>query len=108
MIFEKIDGFVVDKTTANDVMEACGSPSLHRGNHVWIYSGCVSEEIAFRAVELKNNASFRLTFDDKGILKKIEKIINKRRSSKDSQQIDEEVTDLTTEKQAELIARSAM
>ena len=87
---EKIDTFVVGKTKTADVYNACGTPSLQRGDRIWIYIGAKSEEIAFRDVEMKDKLVARLTFDDKGILRNIEKVSEDKAKS----EVDSEVTEL--------------
>ena len=87
---EKIDTFVVGKTKTADVYNACGTPSLQRGDRIWIYIGAKSEEIAFRDVEMKDKLVVRLTFDDKGILRNIENVSEDKAKS----EADSEVTEL--------------
>lgn len=90
---EKIDTFVVGKTKIIDVYNACGTPSLQIGNNVWIYMGARSEEIAFRDVEMTDKLTVRLTFDNKGLLRKIERLSSDSRSEKRDADT-EEVTEL--------------
>jgi hypothetical protein len=72
-LHEKYDAFVENKTTSDDVLNVCGSPSLQRGL-VWIYVGHRSEEISFQKPELKDRIIVRLTFDQRGLLKSKEKM----------------------------------
>lgn len=101
---EKLDTFVVGKTKADDVIEACGSPSLRKDELTWIYIGARSEEISFRDVQLKDKLVVRMTFDHNGILKSLENIIQKNTDRKIV--ADEEQTDLITDKQAALLSSS--
>ena len=74
-IAKQIENFKVGKTTSEDVYKACGSPSLQRGDNIWIYVGSRSEVVAFRDVEVKDKLVVRLIFDNGGVLRKIEKVL---------------------------------
>jgi len=95
---EKLNTFVVGKTKADDVIEACGSPSLRKDELTWIYIGARSEEVSFRDVKLKDKIVVRMTFDHNGVLKSLENI-SQNNSGKRIASIDEQ-TDLITDKQA--------
>ncbi|GHU11438.1 hypothetical protein FACS189449_02900 [Alphaproteobacteria bacterium] len=95
-IFDKYSSFVVGKTKTEDVLKACGSPSLCVGSSTWIYVCYKSEEISFRDVETKDRMTVRMEFDDTGLLKSIEKVKENRLSNI---QLDENVTRLTTDKE---------
>lgn len=90
---EQVGSFKVGKTTSDDVYKACGSPSLQRGDNIWIYVGSRSEEVAFREVEIKDKLLVRLVFDDAGILRKIEKVSPKK-SAMTAGAADSDVTEL--------------
>jgi outer membrane protein assembly factor BamE (lipoprotein component of BamABCDE complex) len=97
IVEESFSSFVVGKTTANEILEKCGTPSLHKNNYSWIYIGSKVEEDIFNHVKPTYKFIVKMTFDDNGILKNIEKIDD----SKDTK-MDEEVTRLMTENQAAL------
>jgi outer membrane protein assembly factor BamE (lipoprotein component of BamABCDE complex) len=94
---ENFSGFVVGKTTTNDVLEKCGTPSLHKDNYSWIYVGSKVEENTFGDIKLVHRFTVRMTFDENKILKSIEKIDPK--NSGDAA-MDEEIVNLTNESQA--------
>ena len=95
---DKLKQFSVGKTTAQDVISACGSPSLRVTPLTWIYITCRSEEVSFRNVEMKDKLIIRMTFDNNGVLRSMEKIKNK---SKNGDLLpDEDATDIITEKSA--------
>ncbi|MBQ7673291.1 MAG: hypothetical protein IJT36_02030 [Alphaproteobacteria bacterium] len=91
---EKIDTFTVGKTKTTDVYNACGTPSLQKGENIWIYMGARSEEIAFRNVEMADKLTVRLTFDNKGILQKIERLSPDNNYGEKKDTDTEEVTEL--------------
>lgn len=93
VLAEKLGIFKVGCTTADDVYQACGSPNLQRGDKIWIYIGARSEEISFRKVEVKNKLVVRFIFDDRGILRKIEKV-SPGHAAKVSGEADSDVTEL--------------
>lgn len=66
---KQVDSFTVGKTTMEDVIESCGTPSLHKNNFTWIYIGGRSEEVSFRDVEIKNRSIIKLVFDKNKVLK---------------------------------------
>ncbi|GHU16785.1 hypothetical protein FACS189472_02630 [Alphaproteobacteria bacterium] len=93
-IFDKYDTFVVGKTGKDDILKACGSPSLCLGDSTWIYVGYKSEEISFHDVELKDRMTVRMEFDENNLLKSIQKV---KEDSLSSIHLDEDVTKLTTD-----------
>lgn len=99
---EKLKTFVVGKTKADDVMEACGSPSLRKDELTWIYIGARSEEISFKGVKLKDKIAVRMTFDHNGTLVLIENITQNNTDGK--MVFDDEKTDLITDSQAEKLS----
>ncbi|MDR3179312.1 MAG: hypothetical protein LBT70_00215 [Holosporaceae bacterium] len=97
VICDKYGSFVVGKTTIQDVLKNCGSPSLCHGNSVLIYIGYKSEEVSFQDVKLKDRFTVRMEFDTEGILKSIQKADEKGMSNVG---LDEDVTGLTTDAEA--------
>ncbi|GHT90607.1 hypothetical protein FACS1894122_01290 [Alphaproteobacteria bacterium] len=95
-IFDNYNTFVEGKTKTEDVLKACGSPSLCLGNSIWIYVGYKSEEVSFKDVALKDRMTIRMEFDENGVLKSIQKVKGDRLSSI---HLDEGVTKLTTDKE---------
>lgn len=91
---EKIDTFKVGKTTSDDVYQACGSPTLQRGDNIWIYVGLRSEEVPFRTVEVKNKMVVRFVFDDSGVLRKIERVSQGKSAGAVVGDADSDVTEL--------------
>lgn len=88
---EKINTFAAGKTRKEDILSACGAPSLQRSNEVWIYMGARAEEVSFKDIEMKNKLVVRFVFDKDGVLRKIEKV----RGDNYSMSFDAEVTKLT-------------
>lgn len=66
---KQIDSFTIGKTTMEDVLKTCGTPSLHKDNFTWIYIGGRSEEVSFKDVEMKNRSIIKLFFDKNKVLK---------------------------------------
>lgn len=97
VIQEQVDSFVIGQTTMDEVIERCGTPSLHKDNLTWIYIGARSEETSFRGIELKNQNVIVLTFDSNKILRNIGKLSPKDR---DCILCDDEATNLITESEA--------
>ena len=97
VISEHVDSFAIGQTTMDEVIQKCGTPSLHKDNFNWIYIGAKSEETSFKGVELKNQTVVQLTFDSNRILKDIKKWHPK---DKGSFLEDNEATDLITEAEA--------
>ncbi len=69
-----MQNFKVGKTTAQEIVDVCGSPSLQRDDLNWIYIKAESEDIAFRKVEVKNQRVVKLRFNQRGILESMEEI----------------------------------
>jgi outer membrane protein assembly factor BamE (lipoprotein component of BamABCDE complex) len=88
---EKIGDFVVGKTHESDVLKACGSPSFMVNAKSWIYLGYRSEDVAFRKIELKDRIVVRMTFDQNGVLKTIDRV---NQDNTPVQSFDEEITGL--------------
>lgn len=102
VIAEKhLESFVIGQTTMEDVLESCGTPSLHRDNFTWIYLGGRSEETSFKGVEMKGRAAIKLTFDKNKVLKNKEVI----RPSNGGFSFDEETTDLISDKEASALLK---
>lgn len=80
-LIENMNKLVIGQTTAADVLQICGSPSLRKNDLVWIYATWKSEETAFKSIENKNQSVIRITFDNKGILKLIEPLKSSPNSS---------------------------
>ena len=74
LFFENMQNFEVGKTTAQEIVDLCGSPSLQRDNLNWIYIKAESEDIAFRKVEVKNQKVVKLKFNKQGVLEELEEI----------------------------------
>ncbi|MDR1982426.1 MAG: hypothetical protein LBQ08_01345 [Holosporaceae bacterium] len=98
---ENFDSFVVGKTTMNDVLERCGTPSLHTDNYSWIYIGLRVEEDVFNDVKQTYRFVVKMTFDQNKVLKSIEKIDTPGDSNAS---MDEEITNLVNESQAKSLA----
>jgi outer membrane protein assembly factor BamE (lipoprotein component of BamABCDE complex) len=94
---ESFNSFVVGKTTMSDVLEKCGTPSLHCDNYSWIYVGLKTEEDRFKNVKSFYDFIVKITFNPDRTLKLIERIdpTNRREIT-----MDKEVTRLIEEKQA--------
>lgn len=86
---EKMSGFVVGKTKKIDIFNACGTPSLQNGKYIWIYVGGKAEDVAFRNTKIADKLVVRLTFDEKDILRKIEKV-----AEKEMKTLDDDFTEL--------------
>lgn len=74
LFFENMQNFEVGKTTAQEIVDICGSPSLQQDNLNWIYIKAESEDIAFRKVEVKNQSVVKLRFNTKGVLEAMEEV----------------------------------
>ena len=74
VISDHIDSFVIGKTTMQDVIQKCGTPSLQLEKSVWIYAGARSEAMSFKGVSMKDCNVFKLSFDDKDVLKSIDRL----------------------------------
>ncbi|MBO7642143.1 MAG: hypothetical protein J6S86_03205 [Alphaproteobacteria bacterium] len=93
---KQFESFIEGRTTMEEVIESCGTPSLHKDNFTWIYLGGRSEETSFKGIEMKNRTMIRLTFDTNKVLKS-KKII---RSSGNTYNFDEEMTGLISNAEA--------
>ncbi len=98
---KQVDSFVVGKTTMEDVLRTCGTPSLHKNNFTWIYIGGHSEEMSFKNVEIKERSVIKLIFDENKVLK--DKIIT--HPTKEDYHFDEEVTDLISNAEVEALLK---
>lgn len=99
---QKVDSFVVGKTSMSEVLRECGTPSLHKNNFTWIYLGGVAEEVSFKKVNIKNRAVIKLIFDQNQILK--DKVIIRPNNSDYS--FSEEVSNLMTDEEASSLLRN--
>ena len=72
VISDHVDSFVIGKTTMQEVIQKCGTPSLQSEKSVWVYVGARSEEQSFKGVSMKDCNVYQLTFDDKDVLKAID------------------------------------
>ena len=97
----QFESFVEGRTTMEEVLESCGTPSLHKDNFTWIYLGGKSEETSFRGVEMKDRTVIRLTFDVNRILKHKEII----HPLNDAYNFDEEATNLISNTESEAFLR---
>lgn len=95
LVSENIKKFEIGKTTTNDVLTMCGSPSLQRDRLNWIYIDATSEEVAFRKIQMKNQSVIELSFDDTGILKAINKVSHQKEAKV---HFDGDITPLPAEK----------
>jgi len=93
---KQFKSLVEGKTTMEDVLVSCGTPSLHRDNFTWIYLGGRSEETSFKGVEMKNRTMIRLKFDTNRILKNKEIV----HPSDDEYNFNEETTYLISNAEA--------
>ena len=96
-----LESFVIGKTTMEDVLNTCGTPSLHRDNFTWIYIGGRSEETSFKGIEMKNRVAIKLTFDTNKVLKNKETI----RPANGKFSFDEGTTDLISSKEVESLLK---
>ncbi|MDR1560864.1 MAG: hypothetical protein LBS23_00725 [Holosporaceae bacterium] len=105
VVKDHINSFIVGKTTMAEILEKCGTPSLHKNNLTWIYIGGKSKEIAFQGVELKNRFVVKMQFDSNKTLTSIERV---KLSKNDEILADDDVTELMSEKQAKTKANNAI
>ncbi|MDR0632096.1 MAG: hypothetical protein LBF54_02580 [Holosporaceae bacterium] len=105
IVEESFNSFVVGKTTINDVLEKCGTPSLHRDNYSWIYVGSKVEEDVFNEVKPTYKFIVKMTFDHNNVLKSINKIDCRDHTDLS---IDEEITSLITDHEANLKVNGAL
>lgn len=97
VIGKEVDSFIIGRTTMEDVLRSCGSPSLHKDNFTWIYIGGRSEEVSFKGIQMKERSVIKLIFDRNKVLK--DKIVI-HPSDKESS-FDEEVTNLITKEEVD-------
>lgn len=100
---KQFESFVEGRTTMEDVIESCGTPSLHKDNFTWIYLGGRSEETSFKGIEVKNRTMIKLTFDTNKVLKSKEII----RSSGSIYNFDKETTSLISNAEAGSLLRKS-
>lgn len=98
---QNIDSFVIGQTTMRDVVEYCGTPSLHKDNFTWIYMGGVSEETSFKGVTMANRTIIKLIFDNNQILK--DKVIIK--PNQPEYKFNKEFTDLLSKKETDTLLK---
>lgn len=91
ILMDEMKNFVVGKTTMSDVIQKCGTPSLHIDNFTWIYFSATAKEAAFSKVSLQNRLIVKMIFDDKRVLKSIQKIKQPRKAIL----MDKAITNLT-------------
>ncbi|MDR1375448.1 MAG: hypothetical protein LBJ45_01375 [Holosporaceae bacterium] len=96
VVEENMPRFIIGKTTMAEVLEKCGTPSLHKDDFTWIYIGSKSEEVAFGSVDLKNRFIVRMRFDPSKVLQSLEKI---NPQENDEISSDEEITNLISDKE---------
>ena len=97
-----VDSFVIGKTTMEDVLKKCGTPSLHKNNFTWIYIGGHAKEVAFKNIEIKDRSVIKLIFDENKVLK--DKIIT--HPTKEDYNFDEEVTDLISNAEVKALLKN--
>jgi len=98
---KQVDSFIIGKTTMEDVLRSCGTPSLHKNNFTWIYIGGRSEEVSFKNTEIKDRYVLKLIFDKNKVLK--DKIVT--HPTKEDYSFDEEVTDLISNAEVEALLK---
>ena len=98
---KEFGSFVIGRTTMEDVLRSCGSPSLHKDNFTWIYIGGRSEEVSFGGIQLKERSVIKLIFDKNKILRN--KIII--HPMKEKYSFDEEFTDLISNEEVEALLK---
>jgi outer membrane protein assembly factor BamE (lipoprotein component of BamABCDE complex) len=95
---ENLGQFIEGKTTMDDVLQKCGTPSLHQDNYSWIYIGSKVEEDNFKKIKLTYQFIVKMTFDQNKILKRIERITSNEKD--DDSFMNMEFTRLMNDKQA--------
>lgn len=98
---KEVGSFVIGRTTMEDVLRSCGSPSLHKDNFTWIYIGGRSEEISFGGTQIKDRSVIKLIFDKNKVLK--DKVIIHPTNKEYS--FNEETTDLISNKEVETLLK---
>jgi outer membrane protein assembly factor BamE (lipoprotein component of BamABCDE complex) len=94
---ENFSSFIPGKTTTDEVLEKCGTPSLHMGNYSWIYIGLKTETSMLSEEKEIHRFIVKMTFDPNKILKSIQKI---DAPGGEQPLMDEQVTDLINGNQA--------
>jgi outer membrane protein assembly factor BamE (lipoprotein component of BamABCDE complex) len=102
---ESFKSFVIGKTTMDDVLTKCGTPSLHRDNYSWIYVGLKVEEDRMKNIKPFYTFIVKMTFNQNKILESIEKI---DQNNLKEINMDEEIVRLISEKQAKLRVKTAL
>lgn len=74
LINEHVKSFKIGQTTTQEVLQKCGTPSLHQDSFNWLYVGAISEESAFKPAKLKDRSVIKLTFNSSGILTNIQEV----------------------------------
>lgn len=69
---DELSQLKIGKTKTAQVLDICGSPSLFKDNHTWIYIGGIGAEHTLKTHEISNKRVVKLIFSEKGLLKKIE------------------------------------
>ena len=98
---KEANSFIIGRTTMEDVLRSCGSPSLHKDNFTWIYIGGRSEEISFRGTQIKDRSVIKLIFDKNKVLK--DKVIIHPTNKEYS--FNKETTDLISNKEVETLLK---
>jgi outer membrane protein assembly factor BamE (lipoprotein component of BamABCDE complex) len=70
---EHLGDFAIGKTTMDEVLTKCGTPSLLSDGRTWIYVGQKVEEDNLKNVRQTYQFIIRLTFDDNKILQSIDR-----------------------------------
>lgn len=91
MLADELKNLVVGKTTMSDVIQRCGTPSLHVDNFTWIYISATAKETSFSEVSLKNRLVVKMTFSEDRVLRSVKKIKQPR---KDIVPMDKKITHL--------------
>ncbi len=102
VISEKLDSLIIGKTTMEDVIKLCGTPSLQQNEFTWIYTGAVSEETSFKGIKLKDKFVIKLIFDKNKILRDIKR---KNLKTEDITLEDDKVAVLISEMEAKKLAK---
>lgn len=91
MLADELANFVVGKTTMSDVIQKCGTPSLHVDDFTWIYFSATAKETSFSAVSLQNRLVVKMIFDNNRVLRSIQKV----KQPKTIAPMDKNITNLT-------------
>lgn len=104
-VTQNFDKFVAGTTTMEDVISACGTPSLNKDGLTWYYIGAKSQEIAFRKVMMTDRCVVKMQFDKNRVLRSIKRI---PLCNTNILPTEEGVTDLIDDKQASQQAQSML